>query len=101
MYIAAMKKRSGLLLSAVFLSVQILSILHLAQYGFEQHQHNGHLCEIFIHNEKTQHADVPLPLLLTFLPVLEARLPHFASVILSKRIYKGALSRAPPAYILS
>lgn len=89
------------MLTAVFLIVQFFSILHLAQYGFEQHKHNGHLCEIFVHNEKTQHADTPTPILFTFVPVIEARLQNFTTVILSKRIYKGALSRAPPVNLLS
>ena len=92
-----MNKRSSLLLIAVFLAVQVLSILHVSAFGFEQHKHNGHLCEIFLHSEKTKYADMPASISLPIIPVSEVRLQNFTSVILSKQIYKGAFARAPPS----
>ena len=95
-----MKKCIKLLL-ATYLVAQFLSIQHLSAFGFQQHKHNGQLCEFFLHFEKSKHSDLPTLPALPVIAVGESKLQSFTSVLLSKQHNKGAFTRAPPTLLLS
>lgn len=91
-----MHKKLGLVLVVVFLSVQMLSLLHMAEHNFEKHEHNGKICSIFLYGEQTKSADTATPLVLSEQIFTEAKIQSFVSIFLSKALYKGATPRAPP-----
>lgn len=49
-------KRFGLFAIACFLGVQILSFLHIAEYGADKHEHKGHVCAVYLHYEHTAYS---------------------------------------------
>jgi hypothetical protein len=51
-----MQKKLGLLIALLFLSVQVFSTLHMAEHGFAEHKHNGHICDIYLHCEHAKYS---------------------------------------------
>lgn len=51
-----MQKRTGLFIVLLFLSVQVLFTLHMAEHGFAEHKHNGHVCDIYLHCEHAKYS---------------------------------------------
>ena len=69
---AATKLCFLLLTSILFLAIQLLSSLHMAEHEFKKHEHNGQTCVIGIfyaeNNAKSGSSSIPsLPLLITIL----------------------------------
>lgn len=54
-----MARKLSFLLVAIFLCVQVLSLLHVAEYGFEKHGHNGRFCDIDFFYENQKIFDTP------------------------------------------
>jgi hypothetical protein len=91
------KNFSSLFIITVFLSMQALSLLHATEYGFEKHEHNGKICDIFLsadHNKLLGSVSAKLiaPNLLTFKITLLKKELSF--------LYKSHSfdSRAPPLF---
>ena len=58
-----MRKRSawlGGLLVLVFLSAQVLSLHHTAEFGDATHSHNGQMCDISTYGDRTDDCDAPV-----------------------------------------
>ena len=85
----------------MFLSVQMLSLLHVAKYKFEKHEHNGKICDVYLYGKQGNSADIPSSISIQERTIIEVRLQSFISVRLSKSVFKGAAPRAPPAFLLS
>ena len=93
-----MNKTLSLLLIISFLGVQMLSHLHMAEHGFEKHEHDGHICDIYLHAEHTQY-HTPGAATVLHVPEYAATAvtitgPH---VVHSER-YGVASPRAPPHF---
>jgi hypothetical protein len=51
-----MNRKLGLFIVFSFFAMQVLSTLHMAEYGVEKHEHNGHICQIYLHCEHTKYS---------------------------------------------
>jgi hypothetical protein len=93
-----MMKKLSLLFILTFLSVQLFSIVHMAERGFLEHKHHGHDCEISLFFEHNNASDVPtaisVPVNATFATLA---LTYSSSVILPLEYYNSTEPRAPPA----
>lgn len=77
--------------------MQALSLLHVSEYGFGQHDHNGKTCNVFLsgdHNKllKAESDELVTPYSFTFKVILPEEI-----IVLSgkKRLFN---SRAPPYF---
>ncbi len=96
-----MNKKLSLLVIITFLSVQMFSLLHMAEHGFEKHKHNGHACDIYFACKNQKSSDIPpainIPANIAFVILT---LAVFSQAIrLQRRNYSGE-PRAPPAFSL-
>lgn len=96
-----MKTRSSLLLIAVFLAVQCLSILHTAEYGFAKHTHSGHICQIFLHTDKSKFVDVQTPVPMPIAVDQQVHGRTLTTVLFSTAPFSSRLARAPPVFLHS
>lgn len=93
-----MDKKLVLFLIFSFLGMQVLTNLHMAEYGFEKHEHNGHVCQIYLHCEHTKYSTpgaaitLQTPEYFTFAIIL----PEF--IFVSSESYGVASPRAPPLF---
>lgn len=92
-----MYKKLSLILIFSLLSVQFLSPLHMAEHGFDKHEHNGQLCDIYLHGKYQQHADDTAPATvaesITYAIISYATAEQLLAVSAFK---KATLARAPP-----
>lgn len=93
-----MNKKFGLFLAISFLTVQVLATLHMAEYSFGEHEHNGHVCDIYLHGEHTKYSTPSAAI------ALQAP-EYFAFIItlpdltfVSSKAYGVASPRAPPLF---
>lgn len=96
-----MRRNFALFIIVAFLSVQTYSLLHMASYKFEKHEHDGKICSIYLYGSQANSADIPSPITVQELTLIEVRLQSFISVRLSKSVFKGAAPRAPPVSLRS
>lgn len=91
-----MKKPFGLLLAVLFLVVQLASTLHMAEHGFSEHKHNGHVCDIYLYCDQGKIAGtpdidvVPDTTFLTLAPL------SFTVSLFTEQRYQSNSPRAPP-----
>ena len=91
-----MKKSFSLFLAVMFLAVQMLSIVHMAEHGFLEHKHDGHKCDIELYCQLAKIPVSPPPVMdLVISFFLIAMVPVAISVYRSQR-YNSATARAPP-----
>ncbi len=50
-----MHKKLGLFIIIGFLSMQVLTFLHMTEYGIDEHEHNSNICQIYMHHEHTKY----------------------------------------------
>lgn len=93
-----MTKKFSLFFVFCFLAVQVLSVLHIADYGVSEHEHHGQLCDIYLHGEQAK-ASAPAAEATLTLPVLAfyAIAQHEAPLLWSQG-YSDSSPRAPPFY---
>jgi hypothetical protein len=95
-----MKKPFRFLLVALFLGMQMFSLLHMAHHGFAKHEHQGQICSAWYFSEQSKSADVPV-LAVAPAPVFAKIGPKtFLPAFLIRSAFEGARSRAPPAFLL-
>jgi len=51
-----MNRKLGIFLIISFLGMQMFSTLHMAEHGFDEHEHNGHVCQIYLHCEHSKYS---------------------------------------------
>lgn len=93
-----MNKKIGLLVIAVFLSVQMLSLLHMAEHRFEKHTHKAQICDIYLNAEQAKSADVPIITALPEMAFVKAVAQRFISITLQKERFISSIPRAPPIF---
>ncbi|MDA0782272.1 MAG: hypothetical protein PQ612_07925 [Rickettsiales bacterium] len=93
-----MSKKLGLFIIVSLVSVQILSFLHMANYGLEKHEHDGRVCDIYLHCENTKHSTPSVAVVpnLTEYSTFSLALPELTLVGLQS--YSLASPRAPPFF---
>ena len=94
-----MRRTLGLLFITLFLSVQMLSLLHMAEYHFEKHTHNGKVCSIYLYCQQSKSSATVTPVILPPPSFVEARLPGFIAASFIKEIFNSASPRAPPVFL--
>ncbi len=52
-----MYKKSSLVLIFSLVVVQAFSMLHMAEHGFEKHEHQGQICDIYLYHQYQQQLD--------------------------------------------
>ncbi len=78
--------------------MQAFSSLHMAEFGFEEHEHNDRLCDVYLHHENVKYSDgdeaptVEHPEHYAFKAVLPA-----LTLIVSEH-YRVSAPRAPPIF---
>lgn len=93
-----MRQKLSYLFFFLFLTAQFYSLVHRAEHGFARHEHNGHVCEFYLHGENASHADTPAtpvlasPVTIAFETVTEPQ-PVSSSIF-----YLVASPRAPPHF---
>ncbi len=93
-----MKKSFGILLAVLFLLVQTVSVMHMAEHGFAEHKHSGHTCEIYLycdHGKLAGASTIDIPADTTFTNL--APLP-FAAPALAEEHHDSSAPRAPPLF---
>ena len=90
--------RAALVVIFAFLSVQTHSLLHMAEYDFEKHDHNGKVCTYYLHQ---QLSDSPAIIANAEPPVLNLthdQAQSFESVLLRTHRSARFNPRAPPVF---
>ena len=94
-----MKRKLNLFLVASFFSMQILTSLHTAEFGFEEHEHDGHTCLIYLHFCEHKEYGTPNAAIVLQTPEYvtdNITLPEFSFIRLES--YVEAAPRAPPLF---
>lgn len=79
----------------------MITLLHAAQFDFESHEHDGQVCEIYLHEKNSGCADVPGGAVLPDVALVDIKDFRFKSYPLVLEIRNWAPPRAPPASFLS
>jgi hypothetical protein len=95
-----MRRKLGILFAVVFLSVRLLSTLHMAEYGFAEHGHDGKVCDIYLLCKHNQVATAPAHHLVVEIAFVLLALPLAAAVLRAPERYRSGHPRAPPAFLL-
>ncbi|MDG1287444.1 MAG: hypothetical protein P8P30_07745 [Rickettsiales bacterium] len=91
-----MNKKLSLFLILSFLAVQVFSTLHMVDYGLEKHEHNGQICDIYLHFEQSKSSTpaAQVSLALASYTSFVVILPEVSVIQLQR--YPAASPRAPP-----
>ena len=93
-----MNKKISIFLILSFLSFQTSTFLHQAEFGFEEHEHDKNVCEIYLNckQSKDNMSNAALSLqglkYFTFVFVLERNFLTYS------KIYRAISTRAPPQF---
>jgi hypothetical protein len=93
-----MNRKLGLFLVFSFLAMQVLSSLHIAEFGFEKHEHNDHLCQIYLHGEHTKYSKPSATFSLQTPDYISFTIAHPEQPFFHSQRYGIASPRAPPAF---
>lgn len=95
-----MKKQLSIFLAVVFLTMQMASFTHMAELGFEHHEHDGHPCQIDAYFHASHSFDSAVPeVAVAHSPVIETI--RFSFVDSSQRLLEISnfkFARAPPHF---
>jgi hypothetical protein len=95
-----MKRSASLLFIGLFFAAQTFALLHVAQFDFESHKHDGQACEIYLHEKKSGCADMPSGSALPEVALNGIQKFRFESFQLVFEIHESASPRGPPAFLL-
>ncbi len=84
-------------IALLFLAIQVTASLHMAEHGFEEHSHNGELCDIYVHCQHTPMADTASGEAVAAEVVSSSEPLVLASVAVESFSHGTANPRAPPA----
>ncbi len=93
-----MKKQLSIFLAVIFLAVQMGSFVHMAEHGFEHHEHGNNPCQIEAYFSASQSFDSAAGEVAVF-HELNVQLFSFSSVDDANRVFEllsSSLARAPP-----
>ena len=93
-----MQGKLSLFLIISFFSMQMLSLLHMAEHDFEKHEHNGDICTIYLHYEQGKYADTVVANLGNTTVYDAYYLTLFYQADLASQPHTQAYPRAPPFF---
>jgi hypothetical protein len=96
-----MRRKLGILFAVVFLSVRLLSTLHMAEYGFAKHEHDGYVCDIYLLHKHNQIAAAPAHQLIVEIAFVLLALSSAATILHAPQQHRSNHPRAPPAFLLT
>ena len=91
-----MQKKFALFIIISFLSVQMVSVFHMAEHAFEEHEHNGQTCEIYLQAKQDNTADIPKAVKAPEMTELGSDVQSFHIAIIVDNTHKTSIPRAPP-----
>ncbi len=92
-----MTRKLSFILIFSLLAVQLLSPVHMARHGFDKHEHNGKLCDIYLHSKHQQHSDDATPAALAeSITYIAISYSFISQTPVVSTIRETALARAPP-----
>ena len=80
----------------LFVMVQGLVAMHAIDYGVDEHEHNGQLCEFYLHGEKNHFADIGGAIALELAAITYDTPQAITSENLASDKYSLRHARAPP-----
>ena len=93
-----MNRKLGLFLIVSFLGMQMLSCLHMVEHGFEKHEHNGHICQIYLHCEHAKYSTPGAAITLQTPEYFTFAITFPEFIFVSSESYGLAFPRAPPLF---
>jgi len=96
-----MKRKLGLTLSIIFLSVQLFALLHMAEHGFIKHEHKGHTCSVYLSTEQSKYSTTENPISLPSRNLVECSFTFPVQTPPCCTISPTPSTRAPPFFLLS
>lgn len=93
-----MNKKLSLFLILSILAVQVLSTLHIADYGLEEHKHNGQICDVYLHSEQAKSAPPDTAITIALLEQSYAIVVLPKDKLIKTERYATASPRAPPVF---
>ena len=93
-----MNRRLGAFLIVSFLCMQMLSFLHMAEFGFEKHEHSGHVCQIYLHCEHTKYRPHNASIVLQAPKYVLFTITLSELLFLRSQSYGAASPRSPPLF---
>jgi hypothetical protein len=95
------KKFSLAIIILVFLAVQMLSVLHMAGYGFAEHKHHGKACDIAVFCEHNKIAGVASSVTAPTSDFYVVTNISIIGIIAESREYSKSSPRSPPFSLFS
>lgn len=96
-----MKRKLGLIFTIFFVGVQLLGLLHLAEYGFEKHEHHGQVCSIYLAGEQSKYSAAGDTVSVYPPEVVRSIITFPTRILVLPEIYPPSASRAPPVFLHS
>ncbi len=94
-----MNRKLGLFLIASFLSMQMFSFLHMAEHGFEEHEHEeGQTCEIYLFSEHAKYAGPTTAAIAESIDYITFRIVLPEQAALVSATHNLSFPRAPPHF---
>lgn len=93
-----MNRKLSLFLIISFLTVQALSALHMADYGLGEHEHNGHVCDVYLHSEHTKYSTPGTAIALQSPEYFTFTIALPELLFVRSQSYGVASPRAPPLF---
>jgi hypothetical protein len=97
-----MDRKAGIILSIIFLCAQVMAMLHMAAYGFVKHEHNGHVCGIYICSQQSK--DITTSINAVFehrFDVIQHLKSFPTQTLITFQSYSSYSPRAPPIFLIS
>lgn len=96
-----MQRKFGLLFLVMFLAMQLLATLHMAEHGFVEHKHYGHSCGISLYCEQAKIASAAHTAIIPPSNFFWVKALPAIVIIQPLQEYAAAIPRAPPAFLHS
>lgn len=93
-----MKRKLSLFLIVSFLGMQVLSFLHMAEYGFDEHEHNGRVCDVYLQCEHTKYGTPSVAIAVQTPEYFTFTLTSTDILFVRVQSYGKASPRAPPLF---
>jgi hypothetical protein len=93
-----MNRKLGLLLVFSFFAMQVFTTLHMAESGFGKHEHNGQVCDIYLHSQHVKYSSPSAAIVLQASESVTFTIAISELSIVSLPSYGVASPRAPPLF---
>jgi len=95
-----MTKKLGIFSIVVFLSMQMFSYLHMAEFAFEKHDHHGQMCSIHLCSDQSKFFHVASTVFSPIKLLNAVQILSLYSQVPQTTINSHNNPRAPPAFLV-